>query len=120
LELRHDRISPVLYHCIWILPENDGDYSVRWNLLKGHFSRNIADGEHVSKSRQKRGERGLWQRRFWAHLIEDQKDYNRHVDYIHWNPVKHGRAKNVIDWPYSNANDAPPGVGTSYQRILSR
>jgi len=95
-------IMPDHLHCIWTLPENDGDYSVRWNLLKGHFSRKIVDGERISKSRQKRRERGLRQRRFWAHLIEDQEDYNRHVDYIHWNPVKHGYAKSVIDWPYSS------------------
>jgi putative transposase len=85
----------------WTLPENNGDYSVRRNLLKSHFSRNIGDGEPISKSRQN-PERGLWQRRFWAHLIEDQEDNNRHVDYIHWHAVKLGHAKNVIDWPYSS------------------
>jgi putative transposase len=100
LELHDDRVPPVLYHCIWTLPENDGDYSVRWNLLKGHFSRNLADGERIFKSRQKCRERSLWQHRFWTHLIEDQEDYNRHVDYIHWDPLKHGHVKNVIDWLY--------------------
>ena len=95
-------IMPDHLHCIWTLPENDGDYSVRWNLLKGYFSRKIPNSERISESRQKRRERGLWQRRFCAHLIEDQDDLNRHIDYIHWNPVKHNHAKNVIDWPYSS------------------
>ncbi|WP_370869430.1 transposase [Methylicorpusculum sp.] len=89
-------------HAIWTLPSDDGDYSVRWNMLKGRFSRAIDPGERISKSRQKRRERGIWQRRLWAHLIENQDDYNRHVDYIHWNPVKHGHVKNVSDWPYSS------------------
>jgi len=89
-------------HCIWTMPSDDGDFSIRWNMLKGRFSRSIDVGERVSKSRKKRRERGIWQRRFWAHLIEDQEDYNRHVDYIHWNPVKHGQVKRVIDWPYSS------------------
>ncbi|WP_408631318.1 REP-associated tyrosine transposase [Methylomonas rhizoryzae] len=76
--------------------------SARWNLLKGWFSRTIDPGERVSKSRQKRRERGIWQRRFWAHLMTDQDDFNRHFDYIHWNPVKHGLVTRVVDWPYSS------------------
>lgn len=73
-------------------------------MLKGRFSRAIdkSKSERISKSRLSRRERGIWQRRFWAHLIMNQEDYNRHVDYIHWNPVKHGLVKSVIDWPYSS------------------
>ena len=95
-------IMPDHLHCIWTLPPDDGNFSVRWNMLKGRFSRVIDHGERISKSRQKRRERGIWQRRLWAHLIETQDDYNRHVDYIHWNPIKHGHVQNVIDWPYSS------------------
>ncbi len=95
-------IMPDHLHCIWILPPDDADYSIRWNLLKGHFSRSVAKGEHISKSHGKRRERGIWQRRFWAHLISDQEDFNRHVNYIHWNPVKHGWAQRVVDWPHSS------------------
>jgi len=95
-------IMPDHLHCIWTLPPDDADFSTRWNLLKGHFSRAIDKGERVSKSRGKRRERGIWQRRFWAHLIVDQEDFNNHVDYIHWNPVKHGWVQQVIDWPYSS------------------
>ena len=95
-------IMPDHLHCIWTLPPDDADFSTRWNLLKGHFSRAIEKGERVSKSRDKRRERGIWQRRFWAHLIVDQADFNNHVDYIHWNPVKHGWVKQVADWRYSS------------------
>ncbi len=95
-------ILPDHLHCIWTLPKEDADYSVRWNLLKGHFSRNIEKGEEISESRTKRRERGLWQRRFWAHLITNQDDYNRHMDYIHFNPVKHELVKRVVEWPHSS------------------
>jgi putative transposase len=95
-------VMPDHLHCIWTLPNGDTDYPTRWNLLKGHFSRAIDKGENISASRMRKRERGLWQRRFWAHLITDQKDFNQHVDYIHWNPVKHGWVKQVADWPYSS------------------
>jgi putative transposase len=75
---------------IWTLPPDDSDFSGRWNRLKGFFSRNMEKGERVSASRKSRRERGIWQRRFWEHLLRDQTDFNRHVDTIHWNPVKHG------------------------------
>ena len=95
-------IMPDHLHCIWTLPEGDVDYSGRWNLLKGYFSRGIPKGEAISQSRSKRRERGLWQRRFWAHMLINQDDFNVHFDYIHWNPVKHGWAEFVRDWPYSS------------------
>jgi putative transposase len=75
-------ILPDHLHCIWTLPEGDSDFSTRGGLIKAHFSRQIAKGERISKSRDKRGERGLWQRRFWEHLIRDETDYRLHVDYI--------------------------------------
>ncbi|PPD42628.1 MAG: transposase [Methylobacter sp.] len=95
-------IMPDHLHCLWTLPPDDADFSVRWNLLKGHFSRTIPKGEKISTSRETRRERGLWQRRFWAHLIVNQDDMNMHIDYIHWNPVKHGKVRQVADWPYSS------------------
>jgi putative transposase len=95
-------VMPDHLHCIWTLTPEDADFSTRWNLLKGHFSRAVEKGERVSERRGKRRERGLWQRRFWAHLITDQDDFNSHMDYIHWNPVKHGWAKWVTDWPHSS------------------
>ena len=95
-------ILPDHLHCIWTLPPGDSDFSTRWGLIKRQFSRTIQKGERLSPSRTKRGERGLWQRRFWEHLIRDEDDYRRHVDYIHWNPVKHGWVKRVVDWPHSS------------------
>ena len=86
-------------------PEGDADFATRWNLIKGNFSRTVAEGELISQSRAKRGERGIWQRRFWEHLILDQEDFNRHADYIHWNPVKHGWVRRVADWPHSSFHE---------------
>ncbi len=95
-------ILPEHLHCILTLPAGDSDFSVRWGLIKAYFSRHIAKGERISNSREKRGERGLWQRRFWEHLIRDEADYRQHIDYIHWNPVKHGWVQGVKDWPHSS------------------
>jgi putative transposase len=95
-------VLPEHLHCIWTLPENDADYKTRWGLIKSGFSRLIPSGERRSTSRIKRGERGLWQRRYWEHLIRDELDFEQHVDYIHWNPVKHGWVNLVKDWPHSS------------------
>ena len=95
-------ILPDHLHCIWTLPPGDSDFSTRWNLIKGTFSRSVEKGERVSLSRSIRGERGLWQRRFWEHLIRDEEDLAHHVEYIHWNPVKHGWVRRVTDWPHSS------------------
>ena len=95
-------ILPDHLHCIWTLPETDTDFSTRWSLIKGYFSRHIDKGEAITESRRKRRERGIWQRRFWEHMIRNEDDYRRHVDYIHWNPVKHGHSVRVSDWPHSS------------------
>ena len=95
-------VLPEHMHCIWTLPTDDADYAIRWSLIKSGFSREIPVTERRSKSRQARGERGIWQRRYWEHLIRDDRDFERHVDYIHWNPVKHNWVKRVKDWPYSS------------------
>ncbi|MFC1665766.1 transposase [Pseudomonadota bacterium] len=95
-------ILPDHVHCIWSLPQGDADYKIRWALIKAGFSRDIPHGENRSHSRVKRGERGIWQRRYWEHKIRDVLDYQRHVDYIHWNPVKHGWVNQVADWPHSS------------------
>jgi REP-associated tyrosine transposase len=95
-------VLPEHMHCIWTLPEGDDDFSKRWKLIKTHFYKGLPITERRSKIRQKRGERGIWQRRFWEHAIRDERDYERHMDYLHFNPVKHGWAKQVIDWPYSS------------------
>ena len=95
-------ILPDHLHCLWTLPAGDSDFSTRWGLIKARFSRGVPPGETLTASREKRGERGLWQRRFWEHLIRDEADYARHVDYIHWNPVKHGHVRHAREWPHTS------------------
>ncbi|HID83110.1 MAG TPA: transposase [Chromatiales bacterium] len=94
-------ILPDHMHCIWTLPEGDAKYSDRWRAIKKYFTKSIPDSEYRSEVRIKRNERGIWQRRFWEHTIRDDLDYKRHMDYIHFNPVKHGLVKSVKDWPHS-------------------
>lgn len=97
-------ILPNHLHCIWTLPKGDADFSTRWRLIKSWFSRNCHIRYHgkISASRQSKGEKAIWQRRFWEHLIRDEEDFNRHVDYIHYNPVHHGLVLAPKDWQYSS------------------
>jgi len=95
-------VLPEHIHTIWKLPKNDVDYSKRWRVIKSNFSRNFSVDNKRSNSKFKKREKGIWQRRFWEHLIRDQTDLNRHIDYIHYNPVKHGLVKRVQDWEYSS------------------
>jgi putative transposase len=92
-------------HCIWTLPEGDSDFSTRWSLIKrsvSRFSADVAlDPIFRSASLRKHRESTIWQRRFWEHLIRDDADFERHLDCIHYNPVKHGYVKRAVDWPYS-------------------
>ena len=94
-------VLPDHLHCVWTLPSGDDDFSNRWKAIKIRFVQALPQTERRSKVRMAKGERGIWQRRFWEHLIRDEKDYANHVDYIHYNPVKHGHVSRVIDWPYS-------------------
>jgi putative transposase len=95
-------VLPDHLHCIWTLPPDDADFSSRWHQVKAGFSRGVEKGERLSSRRREKGERGLWQRRFWEHTIRDERDFERHVDYIHHNPVKHGHARTAADWPHSS------------------
>ncbi|OGT18759.1 MAG: transposase [Gammaproteobacteria bacterium RBG_16_57_12] len=95
-------ILPDHLHCIWILPTGDADYALRWREIKSRFSRRIPAGERRSLGRSNKGERGIWQRRFWEHTLRDEQDVERHISYIHYNPVKHGQVARVTDWPYSS------------------
>ena len=94
-------VLPEHLHCVIELPENDQDFSTRWRLIKSDFSKTLPKDERRSKVRVKRGERGIWQRRFWEHLIRDEADFHAHMDYVHFNPVKHGHVKCVNEWPHS-------------------
>jgi putative transposase len=99
-------LLPDHLHTIWTLPEGDANFSVRWKEIKRLFTRDylqqIGPGEYRNESRQKRGEAAIWQRRFWEHTLRDEADLNRHLDYIHYNPVKHRLVKRVTDWPWSS------------------
>jgi putative transposase len=97
-------LLPDHLHCNWTLPEGDADFSMRWSKIKRHVSQQCDDTvgcKTISDSRAKRHESGIWQRRFWEHQIRDDNDFERHVDYIHWNPVKHDLVARAGDWPYS-------------------
>lgn len=90
-------------HAIWTLPPNDADYARRWAMIKRQISRRTAHlvRRATTASMVRRRETGVWQRRYWEHLIRDDTDLRRHLDYVHFNPVKHGYARRVGDWPYS-------------------
>jgi len=98
-------LLPDHLHCIWVLPENDKDFSVRWGGIKSLFTfyyRDQGGRDGVrNKSRERSGEAAIWQRRFWEHLIRDQEDFAKHMDYLHYNPVKHGLVCRVADWQWS-------------------
>lgn len=85
-------VLPEHLHTIWRLPQGDDDYP----------SRRLPPSERLCPSRIAKGERGVWQRRYWEHLIRDEEDFVRHVDYIHYNPVKHGYVQRPLDWPQSS------------------
>lgn len=94
-------VLPDHLHAIWELPPGDDDFSARWLRIKKEFSRGLPAARR-SESKVRKREKGIWQRRFWEHRIRDEDDLQRHVDYIHFNPVKHGLVARVIDWPYSS------------------
>lgn len=95
-------VLPDHLHAVWTLPTDDADFSLRWSLIKAGFSRGLSVALRRSESKVVKREKGIWQRRFWEHQIRDNLDLQRHVDYIHFNPVKHGHVARVVDWPYSS------------------
>jgi putative transposase len=95
-------VLPDHLHAIWSLPEGDNGYAMRWGLIKAGFSKGLPLQEIRSASRVGKGERGIWQRRYWEHRIRDDRDLESHVAYIHHNPVKHGHAITARDWPHSS------------------
>jgi len=98
-------ILPDHLHSLWRLPETDANFSKRWMVIKRYFSTALPPGI-VNHSKSKKREKGIWQRRFWEHQIRDVDDWRRHVDYIHYNPVKHNYVENPQDWPYSSYHQA--------------
>src|SRR5438093_9968968 len=109
-------VLPDHLHAVWTMPDGDADFATRWRLIKTGFSRRVPAGERISSSRAAKGERGIWQRRYWEHTIRDEGDFVRHVDYVHINPVKHGLVPRVRDWALSSfhrheTRKLPPRLG---------
>ncbi|HEY9101647.1 REP-associated tyrosine transposase [Chitinimonas sp.] len=94
-------VLPDHMHCVIELPEGDHNFALRMRLIKMMFSKALPLTEARSAVRIGRGERGIWQRRYWEHLIRDEADFRAHVDYVHINPLKHGLVRSVGEWPYS-------------------
>jgi putative transposase len=99
-------VLPEHLHALWRMPVDDQDFSTRWMLVKQCFTQLLAANgsldEHAGTRRGSKGERSVWQRRFWEHQIRDEEDFGRHVDYIHYNPVKHGWVNRAVEWPHSS------------------
>ncbi len=97
-------VLPDHLHTIWALPEESHDFATRWMLIKRSSSRGLAVHERISTLRRRKGERGIWQRRYWEHVIRDERDLQNHIDYIHDNPVKHNDVARVRDWLHSSSH----------------
>lgn len=95
-------ILPDHLHAVWTLPPGDNGFSERWRKIKHRFSRAIGEELPRSASKQAKREKGIWQRRFWEHVIRDRVDYTRHVEYCWGNPVKHGLVSQAANWPFSS------------------
>jgi putative transposase len=97
-------LLPEHLHCIWTLPPGDKNYPIRWNAIKNYFTRHCLAGYKSPQTLSQRRKRAqtVWQPRYWEHQIRDDLDFEKHCDYIHWNPVKHGLTSHPGDWPYSS------------------
>jgi putative transposase len=99
-------LLPDHLHCVWTLPEGDADYAIRWALIKGRFTKRakglLLRKDWLTDSKRQHREGTVWQRRFWEHVIRDDRDYMAHMDYIHYNPVKNGVVSRAVDWPFSS------------------
>ncbi|HWX37304.1 MAG TPA: transposase [Steroidobacteraceae bacterium] len=101
-------VLPDHMHCLWTLPEGDANFPSRWRAIKTAFTKSLPVGEPRSLVMTNRGERGIWQRRYWEHTIRDDRDFAAHMDYIHFNPVKHGLVAHPADWRIRHFIAAPP------------
>ena len=99
-------VLPEHMHCLWTLPPGDADFALRWKVIKFAFAKRLPASEPTTATQRRRGERGIWQRRYWEHLIRGERDYQRHFDYIHYNPLKHGQVERLADCPYSSFHRA--------------
>ena len=94
-------VLPDHFHAVITLPPDDENFPLRIGQIKVRFSKSLPKTEWLSETRQKRGERGIWQRRSWEHYIRDEQDFRNHVAYCYYNPVKHGLVQRIGDWPHS-------------------
>jgi putative transposase len=94
-------VLPDHLHVVMTLPETDANFSLRWQQIKRRFTEAVTKAG-ASVVRHRNGEHALWQRRFWEHTVRDERDFERHADYIHFNPVKHGLVSQVSEWPFSS------------------
>ena len=101
-------VLPDHMHCLWTLPQGDADFPGRWRAIKTGFAKSLPIGEPRSPVMTRRGERGIWQRRYWEHTIRDHRDFAAHMDYTHFNPVKHGLVTHPADWPLRHFTGASP------------
>ena len=99
-------LLPDHLHCVWTLPVNDSDFSVRWKIIKQYVSRDCRGDFRIQSSlpatKKRRRESTIWQRRFWEHKISAANDFATHLDYLHYNPVKHGYCRSPSDWRFSS------------------
>jgi putative transposase len=97
-------VLPDHLHCIWTLPPDDADFATRWRLIKTWFTKHCDPALRLTpdNARVAKREQALWQHRYWEHMLRDETDFVRHVEYIHFNPVKHGLAASSLDWPHSS------------------
>ena len=95
-------VLPDHMHCVWTLPPDDIDFPGRWRAIKTNFVKGLPTAEPRTPVMIRRGERGIWQRRYWEHTIRDDRDLVAYMDYTHFNPVKHGLVEHPADWPYSS------------------
>ncbi len=94
-------VLPDHMHALFTLPPDDTDYAIRIRLMKWRFCKGLPRSEWRSAVRERRRERAIWQRRFWEHHIRSQRDFNAHLDYCYYNPIKHGLVEHIRDWPHS-------------------
>ena len=112
-------VLPNRMHMIWVLPDGDADFSKRWRLIKSSFSRHVPAPAFVSASQKSRGEKGIWQRRFWEHAIRDHVDYERHMHVIATAPVLAGLVSKASDWPYCSLHQRKMGLDPSLPKTTA-
>jgi putative transposase len=105
-------VLPDHLHCVWALPAGDADFSTRWGAIKARFSMSLRRAGFTPpvptvvnggvNPALRKGQVGIWQKRFWEHHIRDEADWEAHVRYCWINPVKHGLVERPEDWPWSS------------------